>query len=155
MAEAIEGTLDAKGMRFGIIVSRFNNFVTERLLDGALEAFTSHGAQEKNITIVRVPGAFEIALMAQKLAASGKYDALVCLGAIIRGDTPHFDYIAQAVTKGISKAVWQNQLPISFGVLTTNNVEQAMDRAGSKDSNKGYEAALTAIEMVSLNRRLS
>lgn len=154
MAEAIEGTLDAKGMRFGIIVSRFNNFVTERLLSGALEAFSSHGAQEENITIVRVPGAFEISLMAQKMAASGKYDALVCLGAVIRGDTPHFDYIAQAATEGISKAISQNQLPVAFGVLTTNNVEQAMERAGSKDSNKGYEAAMTAIEMVSLSRRL-
>ena len=155
MVRIVEGKLDAAGIKVGIIVSRFNHFVTERLLEGALEALKSHGGKEEDITVVRVPGAFEISLMAQKMAASGKYDALVCLGAVIRGDTPHFEYIAEAVTRGIGEAIRHHQLPISFGVLTTNNVEQAMERAGSRDANKGYEAALTAIEMVSLAKQVS
>jgi len=155
MAKMIEGTLDARGMKIGIIVSRFNNFVTERLLAGALEGLSANGADDENITVVRVPGAFEIPLVAQRMAASGKYDALVCLGAVIRGDTPHFEYISDAVTRGIGEAIRQFQLPIAFGVLTTNSVDQAMERAGSKDSNKGYEAALTAIEMASVGRQIS
>ena len=154
MAKVIEGALDATGMRLGIIVSRFNGFVTERLLEGAMEALRAHGGEEKNIDIVRVPGAFEIPLLARKMAASGKYDALVCLGAVIRGDTPHFEYIAQAVTSGIGAVISEYRLPVSFGVLTTNNVEQAMERAGVKTENKGYEAALTAVEMASLNRAI-
>ena len=133
MGRVIEGKVDAKGMRIGIIVSRFNNFVTERLLEGALEALRTHGGEERDIDIVRVPGAFEIPLLAHKMAAAGKYDALVCLGAVIRGETPHFEYIADAVTLGI---------------------EQAMARAGEKMGNKGFEAALTAIEMASLNREI-
>jgi 6,7-dimethyl-8-ribityllumazine synthase len=153
MAKLIEGKLDARGLKIGIIVSRFNNFVTEKLLEGALDGVKSHGGEDENITIVRVPGAFEIPLVAEKMAASGKYDALVCLGAVIRGDTPHFEYVSGAVTRGIGKAVGKYQLPIGFGVLTTNDVQQAMERSGSKDANKGYEAALTAIEMVSVLRQ--
>lgn len=155
MVKSISGKLEAGGLKFGIIVSRFNHFVTEKLLEGALDGLKSHGGQESNITVVRVPGAFEISMMARKMAASGNYDALICLGAIVRGDTPHFEYIADAVTRGIGKTIWKYQLPVSFGVLTTNNVEQAVQRAGSKDSNKGYEAALTAIEMASLNRQVT
>jgi 6,7-dimethyl-8-ribityllumazine synthase len=154
MVKMIEGQLDARGMKFGIIVSRFNSSVTERLLEGALEALQSHGGEEKNVDVVRVPGAFEIPLVTKKLAASGRYDALICLGAVIRGDTPHFEYIAEAVTHGIGAVVLEHRLPVSFGVLTTNNVEQAMERTGAKTENKGYEAALTAIEMASLNRAL-
>jgi 6,7-dimethyl-8-ribityllumazine synthase len=154
MARVIEGKVDAKGMRIGIIVSRFNNFVTERLLEGALEALRTHGGEERDIDIVRVPGAFEIPLLAHKMAAAGKYDALVCLGAVIRGETPHFEYIADAVTLGIEQAIVQYRVPISFGVLTTTTVEQAMARAGEKMGNKGFEAALTAIEMASLNREI-
>lgn len=155
MARVIEGKLDARGLKVGIIVSRFNRLVTEKLLDGAVDAIKSNGGDERDIDIVRVPGAFEIPLVARKLAASGKYDALVCLGAVIRGDTPHFEYIAQAVTRGLGDAIAAHQIPISFGVLTTNNVEQALARAGTKVSNKGYEAALTAIEMASLCREIS
>lgn len=154
MTRVTEGKLDARGMKVGIIVSRFNNFVTDRLLEGALDALKSHGGEEEDIDIVRVPGAFEIPLLAERMAASGKYDALVCLGAVIRGDTPHFEYISDAVTRGIGDAILKHQVPISFGVLTTNNVEQAMERAGTKTENKGFEAALTAIEMASLNREI-
>ena len=154
MAKVIEGKLDARGMKFGIIVSRFNNFVTDKLLEGAIDALKSYGGEEENIDIVRVPGSFEIPLLAHKMAASKQYDALVCLGAVIRGDTPHFDYIAEAVTTGIGNAILEHRVPISFGVLTTNNLEQAMERAGTKTANKGFEAALTAIEMASLNREI-
>lgn len=154
MVKVVEGKLDARGQKFGIIVSRFNNFVTEKLLEGAIDAFKSHGGEEKQIDIVRVPGSFEIPLLAHKMAASGKYDALVCLGAVIRGDTPHFEYIADEVTRGIGQAILEHRIPISFGVLTTNNLEQAMERASTKTGNKGFEAALTAIEMASLNRKI-
>ena len=155
MTKIIAGKLDASGLKFGVIVSRFNNFVTDKLLEGALEALKTHGGEDENIDVVRVPGAFEIPLMAEKLAAGGKYDALVCLGAVIRGETPHFDYIAEAVTNGLSRVMLEHRLPVAFGVLTTNNVEQAMDRAGAKMENKGFEAALTAIEMARLNRTIS
>lgn len=154
MAKVVEGKLDARGMRIGIVISRFNEFVTEKLLDGAMDALKSHGGEEEKIEIVRVPGAFEIPLLAHKMAASGRYDALICLGAVIRGDTPHFEYIAQEVTRGIGRAIFEHRIPIAFGVLTTNNVEQALQRAGAKAANKGYEAALTAIEMASLNREI-
>lgn len=155
MVKSIEGRLDAHGIKFGIVVSRFNDFVTERLLEGALEALKAHGAQERDIELVRVPGAFEIPLAAKQLAAGGKCDALICLGAIIRGDTPHFEYIADAVTRGLGALGLEYSLPVSFGVLTTNSVEQAMERAGTKNANKGYEAALTAIEMTTLSRELA
>ncbi|MBM4263601.1 MAG: 6,7-dimethyl-8-ribityllumazine synthase [Deltaproteobacteria bacterium] len=154
MAKLIEGKPNAQGLKLGIVVSRFNNFVTEKLLAGALDAIDSHGGNADEVVVARVPGAFEIPLIAKKMAASGKYDALVCLGAVIRGDTPHFDYVCEAVTRELGKVVWQFELPVGFGVLTTDNVQQALDRAGTKDANKGYEAALTAIEMVDGLRQL-
>ena len=155
MATIIEGKQDAGGLRIAIVVSRFNNFITEKLLDGALDGFSSHGGAESNLTVVRVPGAFEIPIAVDKLAASGKFDALVCLGAVIRGDTPHFDYVCDAVTRGIGEAVKSYKIPIGFGVLTTDNVQQAMDRAGTKDANKGYEALLVAVEMVNVLRQVA
>ena len=155
MARVIEGTVNARGMKIGVIVSRFNNFITVKLLQGALEGLKTHGGADDDLTVVHVPGAFEIPIVAAQMAASGKFDALVCLGAVIRGDTPHFEYVCDAVTHGISKAVWEYHIPISFGVLTTENVQQAMERSGVKDANKGYEAALTAIEMVNVLRQLA
>ena len=155
MVKIVESKPDARGLRIGIVVSRFNQFITDKLLDGALDGLKSHGAEDERITVARVPGAFEISLMAEKMAASGDYDALVCLGAVIRGDTPHFEYVSDAVTSGILAAMRQYQLPIGFGVLTTNNSQQAMERSGTKDANKGYEAALTAVEMVNVIRKLS
>ncbi|HEX2932573.1 MAG TPA: 6,7-dimethyl-8-ribityllumazine synthase [Candidatus Binatia bacterium] len=155
MAKTIEGQKSAQGLRIGIVVSRYNQFITEKLLEGALDGIKSHGGDPENATIVRVPGAFEIPLIAEKLAASGQYDALVCLGAVIRGDTPHFDYVCDAVTRGIGDAVQTYKIPISFGVLTTDNVQQAMERAGTKDANKGYEALLTAVEMVNVIRQIT
>src|SRR5258705_6007804 len=155
MAQIIEGKMDAQGLKVGVIVSRFNNFITEKLLDGALDGFNSHGGVERNLTVVRVPGAFEIPIVADKMAASGRYDALVCLGAVIRGDTPHFDYVCDAVTRGIGVAVQTHKIPIGFGVLTTNDVQQAMERAGAKDAKKGYEALLTVVEMISVLRQLA
>ncbi len=154
MANLVEGKLDAMGMKFGIIVSRFNHFVTDRLLEGALETLKSHGVEENDIDVVRVPGAFEIPLLAHKMAAGGKYNALICLGAVIRGDTPHFEYIAEEVARGIGRAILEHGIPIAFGVLTTNNAEQAMERAGTRTENKGSEAALVAIEMASLAREI-
>jgi 6,7-dimethyl-8-ribityllumazine synthase len=155
MAKVIEGTVTARGMKIGVIVSRFNNFITVKLLEGALEGLKTHGGADDDLTVVHVPGAFEIPIVAARMSASGKFDALVCLGAVIRGDTPHFEYVCDAVTHGISKAVWEYRIPISFGVLTTDNVQQAMERSGVKDANKGYEAALTAIEMVNVLRQLA
>ena len=155
MPNVLEGKNDSHGLKIGIIVSRFNNFVTEKLLEGAKDGFTGHGGSESDLTIVRVPGAFEIPLAVDKMAASGKYDALVCLGAVIRGDTPHFEYVCDAVTRGIGDAVRIYKMPIGFGVLTTDDVQQAMARAGIKDANKGYEALLTAVEMVHVMRDIS
>lgn len=155
MANVVDGTKDARGLKIGIIVSRFNHFVTEKLLDGAIDAFKSHGGAEEDLTIVRVPGAFEIPLVLERMASGDKYDALVCLGAVIRGDTPHFEYVCDAVTRGIGDAVRAYKIPIGFGVLTTDNVQQAMDRAGTKDGNKGYEALLTTVEMIHVIERIS
>ena len=155
MVNILEGKPDANGLKIGIVVSRFNNFITEKLLDGALDGFNSHGGNEDKLTVVRVPGAFEMPIVADKMAASGKFDALVCLGAVIRGDTPHFDYVCDAVTRGLGDAVQAHKIPIGFGVLTTDNVQQAMDRAGAKDANKGYEALLVAVEMVNVLRQVS
>ena len=154
MSKTLQGQQDAGGLRIAIVVSRFNNFVTEKLLEGALDGFTNHGGNEADLTVVRVPGAFEIPIVADRLAASGKFDALVCLGAVIRGDTPHFDYVCDAVTSGLTHVLQAHKLPIGFGVLTTDNLQQAMDRAGSKDANKGYEALLVAVEMANLLRQL-
>lgn len=150
----IAGKLDATGMRFGLIVSRFNSIVTERLKDGALDALCRHGVREEDIDIVLVPGAFDIPLFTKKLAVSGKYDALICLGALIKGETLHYEYIASAVAQGIREVMLTYGLPVSFGVLITETVEQALDRAGAKQGNKGFEAALSAIEMVGVARAL-
>jgi 6,7-dimethyl-8-ribityllumazine synthase len=154
MGRVLEGKLDAADLRFAIILSRFNHLVTDRLLEGALDAFKRHGGSEENIDIVKVPGCFEIPLFAHKLAESGRYDALVCLGAVIRGDTPHFDYVAGEVTRGIGAAMRESGVPIAFGILTTNSLDQALERAGTKMGNKGFEAALVAIEMARLKREL-
>ena len=150
MPEIIEGNLDAKGFKFGIIVSRFNSFICERLLEGAVDTLVRHGAADKQMTVVRVPGAFEIPLVAKKMVTSGKYDAVICLGAVIRGGTPHFEYVSSEVTKGIAAVSLDSNIPISFGVLTTDTVEQAIERAGTKAGNKGAEASMSAIEMVNL-----
>lgn len=145
-----EGNLLAQGLRFGIIVSRFNDFIAERLLGGALDALRRSGADDEGIDIFRVPGAFEIPLVAKQLAAGNRYDAVICLGAVIRGSTPHFDYVANEVSKGIAAASLETGIPISFGVLTTDTLEQAIERAGSKAGNKGWDAAMAAIEMANL-----
>lgn len=150
MPKIIEGQLDAKGYRFAIIVSRFNSFISERLLEGALDTLTRHGGATENLPVIKVPGAFEIPMAAKALATSGKYDALICLGAVIRGGTPHFEYVSAEVTKGIAQVSLDCSVPLAFGVLTTDSVEQAIERAGSKAGNKGVEAALSAIEMVNL-----
>ena len=146
----LEGTLNAKGLRFAIVVSRFNDFINAKLLDGCLDALSRHGADDGKISIVRVPGSFEIPLMAKKLADSSNFDAIICLGAVIRGATPHFEYISAEVTKGIAKVTLDSGIPVSFGILTTDNIEQAIERAGTKSGNKGWDAALAAVEMVNL-----
>ncbi len=145
-----DAKLDATGLRVGIVVSRFNGFIAERLLEGALDALVRHGAADSDITVVRVPGAFEIPLVAQKLAAGGTYDAVICLGAVIRGATPHFDYVAAEVSKGVAQVSLKTGVPVAFGVLTTDSIEQAVERAGTKAGNKGFDAAMTAIETANL-----
>jgi 6,7-dimethyl-8-ribityllumazine synthase len=150
MPRFIEGKLDATGLKCAIIVGRFNSFISERLLEGAVDALVRHGASDGEITVARVPGAFEIPLAAQKLAATGKYDAVICLGAVIRGATPHFDYVAAEVSKGIAQVSLKTGVPIAFGVLTTDTIEQAVERAGTKAGNKGFDAAMTVIETVNL-----
>jgi len=150
MPKLIEGTLDAKGFRFGLLVSRFNSFICDRLVEGALDTLVRHGADDARITLVKVPGAFELPLVAKKMAQSGNYDALICLGAVIRGGTPHFEYVSSEMTKGIALASLESGLPVAFGVLTTDSIEQAIERAGTKAGNKGAEAAMSAIEMVNL-----
>jgi len=154
MARMVEGNLTAKGFAFGIVASRFNEFITARLLDGALDALRRHGADEDKITVVRVPGSFEIPLVAKRMAASRQYDAVICLGTVIRGATPHFDYIASEVAKGVAMAGLETGVPIAFGVLTTDSIEQAVERAGTKAGNKGFDAACSAIEMANLLREL-
>lgn len=149
-----EGKLIAEGLRFGIVVGRFNEFITSKLLSGALDGLVRHGAKEEDIEVSWAPGAFEIPLVAQKMAGSGRFDALICLGAVIRGATPHFDYVASEVSKGIAKVSLDTGAPVIFGVLTTDTIEQAIERAGTKVGNKGYEAAVTAIEMANLLKRL-
>jgi 6,7-dimethyl-8-ribityllumazine synthase len=146
----IEGKLSAEGLKFGIIVGRFNSFITERLLEGAIDCILRHGGSKENIEIVKVPGSFEIPLTAKKLAKSGKYDAVICLGAVIRGSTPHFDYVANEVTKGIAQVSLETEVPISYGILTTDTIEQAVERAGTKMGNKGFDAAMVAIEMANV-----
>lgn len=150
MTKMLEGQLNAEGYRFALIVSRFNDFICSRLVDGAMDALLRHGAKEEQLLLVKVPGAFEIPLAAKKLAETGRYDAVICLGAVIRGATPHFDYVAAEVSKGVACVALESKVPVLFGVLTTDNLEQAIERAGSKSGNKGYEAAAAAIEMVNL-----
>ncbi len=154
MTKIIEGTFQARGFRFGIVVSRFNTFISEHLLEGAMDALQRHGAGEENIKIVKVPGAFEIPLVAKRLAQSKKYDVVICLGAIIRGSTPHFEYIAAEVSKGIASVGLETGVPVIFGILTTDNIEQAIERAGTKSGNKGWDAAISAIEMVNLMKSI-
>ena len=154
MPNMIEGKLSAEGFRFAVIVSRFNDFISSRLVDGAMDALVRHGAGEENVFLVKVPGAFEIPVAARRLSESGKYDAVICLGAVIRGATPHFDYVAAEVSKGIAAVALDSKVPVTFGVLTTDNLEQAIERAGSKSGNKGHDAAMAAIEMVNLFKAL-
>lgn len=149
-----EGELLAKGLKFAIVVSRFNDFITKKLLDGAVDALLRHGAVEQNVDIIKVPGAFEIPLAAKIIAEKKKHDAIICLGTIIRGATAHFEYVSAEATKGIASASLETGLPISFGILTTDSIEQAVERAGSKSGNKGWDAALVAIEMAQLLKRL-
>ena len=149
-----EGNLVAKGLKFGIIIGRFNEFIGGKLLSGALDGLKRHGVEDSEIEIAWVPGAFEIPLIAKKLAKSGKYDAVICLGAVIRGSTPHFDYVSSEVSKGIASVSLDTEVPVIFGVLTTDTIEQAIERAGTKAGNKGYDAAVTAIEMANLLKQL-
>jgi 6,7-dimethyl-8-ribityllumazine synthase len=152
----LEGALVAPpGAHFAIVASRFNNFIVERLIDGALDALTRHGVSRERVTLVRVPGSWEVPLVCSRLARSGKFDAIVALSAVIRGGTPHFDYVATEVAKGVASTSLASGVPITFGVLTTDSIEQAIDRAGTKSGNKGYDAAVAAVEMVSLAARLS
>jgi len=150
MPNYFEGNLVATGLRFGVVISRWNGFITERLLDGALDTLKRHGADLDIVDVARVPGTFEIPLVAQRMAASGRYDAVICLGCLIRGSTPHFDYIASECTKGVGSAGMHTGVPVTYGILTTESIEQAIERAGTKAGNKGAEAAGAAIEMASL-----
>jgi 6,7-dimethyl-8-ribityllumazine synthase len=149
-----EGVLTGEGLRFAVVVSRFNEFISSKLLSGAWDCLTRHGASPEKIDVAWVPGAMEIPLIAQRLAATKKYDAVVCLGAVIRGSTPHFDYVAAEVAKGVAKVQLDTGLPVIFGVLTTDSIEQAVERAGTKAGNKGWDAAISALEMANLVRRM-
>lgn len=150
MVKTIEGKLVVKGKKFGIVNSRFNEFITQKLLDGALDALLRHGVKEEEIEVVWVPGSFEIPYAARKMAQGGEYDAIICLGAVIRGDTPHFDYICSQVSKGVAETALSTGVPTIYGLVTADTLEQAIDRAGTKAGNKGRDAALSAIEMVNL-----
>jgi len=154
MANIIEGQLIATGLRFGVVVSRFNTFITGRLLEGALDALQRHGARADAVDVVWVPGTFEIPVVAQQMANSGTYQSIICLGCLIRGGTPHFDYLAGEVTKGVAQVGLNSGIPTIFGVLTTDTIEQAVERAGTKVGNKGFDAGVTAIEMADVMRRL-
>lgn len=154
MPKVLEGQLTARGLKFAIVVSRFNSLVTQRLLDGALDALRRHEADENAITIAWTPGSFELPLVAQRLAKTGKFDAVICLGCIIRGDTPHFEYVASETAKGIAQVMLDTGVPVVFGVVTADNLEQALERAGAKAGNRGFDAALTAMEMANLLRRI-
>jgi len=150
MSKTFEGNLLGKGLKFGLVVSRFNEFFSKKLLEGAQDALLRHGVNESDIEIAWTPGSFEIPLIAQKMAQSKKYNAIICLGAVIRGGTPHFEYIASEVTKGIAKVNLDSGIPVIFGVITTDTLEQAIERSGTKDGNKGFDAAVSAIEMANL-----
>ncbi len=152
--QIVEGMLQADGLRFALVVSRFNEALTSRLEDGALDCLLRHGAAEENITVVRVPGAWEIPMVARKLAAAGEYDAIICLGTLVRGGTAHFDLIAAELAKGVAQAAMNGDVPVTFGVITAQTLEQAVERAGTKLGNRGWDAALAAIEMAQLYRGL-
>jgi len=154
MSAVLEGDLSAKGLRFAIIVGRFNSFISERLLAGALDALKRSGCPDENIEIVRVPGSWEMPVVVRELAKIKRHDAIIAIGAVIRGDTPHFDYVAGEMARGLAEVARESGVPVALGVLTTNTVEQAVDRAGAKSGNKGFDAAMTAIEMANLMRRL-
>ncbi len=154
MARMIEGNLDAQGLKFAIIAARFNSFIVERLLEGALDALRRTGADTDSVVIVKVPGSWEMPVVAAELARQKRYDGIICLGAVVRGETPHFDYVAGNAASGLAGIPAETGVPIAFGVLTTNTVEQAVDRAGAKAGNKGFDAAMTAIEMAQLLRKL-
>ncbi len=153
MKKIYEGHLVGTGLKIGIVVGRFNEFITNKLLSGAEDALKRHGVEEENVEVAYVPGAFEIPLIARKMAESGKYDAVVTLGAVIRGSTPHFDYVSSEVAKGVAATAVQSGVPVIFGVLTTDTIEQAIERAGTKAGNKGWEAAVSAIEMANLSKQ--
>jgi 6,7-dimethyl-8-ribityllumazine synthase len=150
MPKTFEGQLVADGLKFGLVASRFNEFITSKLLEGSIDGLKRHGVADSDIAIAWVPGAFEIPMVAKKMAESGKYDAVICVGAVIRGSTPHFDYVAAEVSKGIAQVGMKTGVPVIFGVITTDNIEQAIERAGTKAGNKGFEAAESAIEMANL-----
>jgi len=152
--KTFEGKLIGKGLKFGVVVGRFNEFLSTRLLDGALDALKRHDVSEKDIDIAWVPGSFEMPLAAKKMAESGKYDSIVCLGVVIRGGTPHFDYVCSEVSKGIAKINYDTGIPVAFGIITADTIEQAIERAGTKAGNKGWQAALSAIEMANLAKSL-
>ncbi|MBM3131931.1 MAG: 6,7-dimethyl-8-ribityllumazine synthase [Chloroflexi bacterium] len=154
MGKEYEGMLAGEGLKFGLVVSRFNEFITGKLLDGAKDGLSRHGVRDEDIDVARTPGAFEIPLVAKKMAQSGKYDAVICLGAVIRGATPHFDYIAAEVSKGIANVALEAGIPITFGVITSDTIEQAIERAGTKMGNAGFNAAVNAIEMANLLKTL-
>ena len=154
MPKVIEGKIDASGLKFAIVTSRFNEFITGKLLEGCLDCLLRHGANDQHISIIKVPGAFEIPLIAQKAAETKQFDAVICLGAVIRGQTPHFEYIAAEVTKGIASIQLGLGVPISYGVITSDNLEQAIERAGTKLGNKGWDAAISAIEMANILKAL-
>ncbi len=154
MANNIEGDLNAGGLKFGIVVSRFNDFITSRLVDGAVDTLVRHGVKDKDIDVVKVPGAFEIPMTAKKMCSKKKYDAILCLGAVIRGATSHFNYVAGEAAKGVGTLAMESSIPVLFGVLTTENLEQAIERAGAKSGNKGAETALAAIEMANLYKKI-
>ncbi len=154
LMKIIEGELQAKGLKFGVVISRFNDFITSKLLDGARDALLRHGTKEDDIDVIKVPGSFEIPMVAKKLALKGTYNAIICLGTVIRGATPHFEYIAAEVSKGIASASMETGIPIAFGIITSDTIEQAIERAGTKSGNKGWDAAITAIEMAQLLKKI-
>lgn len=154
MAKYFEGNVVGTGLKFGIVVSRFNEFITDRLLEGALDSLARHGVGADDVHVIKVPGAFEIPAVARKMCAKKKYDAVICLGTVIRGATPHFNYVAGEVSKGVGAVAAESSIPVIFGVLTTDNIEQAIERAGSKSGNKGWESAVAAIEMANLYKQI-
>jgi 6,7-dimethyl-8-ribityllumazine synthase len=155
MPKIIEANLSAEGKKFAIVVSRFNDFITDRLVGGAVDALVRSGAKDADIEVIKVPGAFEIPLIAKKAAAQGRYDAIICLGAVIRGATPHFDYVSAEVSKGVAMVGLESEIPVIFGIVTTDTIEQAIERAGTKAGNKGWSAAISAVEMANLINTLS